>query len=362
MSRSRPKSSDNRRMTVKDVATEAGVSTMTVWRVVNGKTNVKPATREKIERAIAKVNYQPHIGARLLAGSQSYHLSMIYNNPNVSWMGELLIGLMNSCRRTGYHLSVEGVGEVESGSELGSLDQEEVNYLIDQFHVDGFILPPPICFDRQVLEAIAQKNIPCVRIAGTPMGNIDLRVSVDNCAAAYEITNHLISLGHERIAIIRGPDDYLATALRHEGFLAALRDNDIALPDRYIKSGNFDVESGNESAKALLSESDRPTAIFASNDEMAAGVLAAAQEAGIRVPDELSVVGFDDAPIARSVWPPLTTIRQPLRQIGESAVQLLTDQIKYLKNNSGEAPRNSVLLDYELVERKSTAKAPRIDT
>ncbi len=358
MNRKRSRNIKGRKVTVKDVAREANVSAMTVWRVVNGKTNVKQSTREKIERAIEKTNYQPNIGARLLAGSQSYQLLMLYNNPNVSWMGELLIGLMSSCRRTGYHLSLEGVGEWDGASGNDRPAQQDIVDLIDQFHVDGFILPPPICFDRQVLDAIVQTNIPCVRIAGTPMGDTDLRVSIDNCAAAYEITNHMISLGHKRIAIIRGPDNYLATALRYEGFLAALRDNDIDLPENYVKSGNFDVQSGNACARELLSESCRPTAIFAGNDEMAAGVLAAAQEAKISVPSQLSVAGFDDAPIARSVWPPLTTIRQPLRKIGEAAVQLLTDYIKHEKNDPAVASRSSVMLDYELVQRGTTAPAP----
>ena len=175
------------------------------------------------------------------------------------------------------------------------------------------------------------------------------------------MASYLISLGHENIAIIKGPDDYVASTLRFEGFMAAFRDHDLTLPDHNIKEGSFDVQSGNECARELLRLTNRPTAIFASNDEMAVGVLSAAQELQIRIPDQLSVAGFDDAPIARSVWPKLTTIRQPLRAMGEKSVELLESYIRQVHDDSDQTVQPNVLLDYELKVRQSTGPCSSAD-
>jgi len=347
-----------REATIKDVAHEAGVSAMTVSRVINGKANVKPETRDRIQKAITKVNYVPNIGARLLGGRRTYQFLMLYNNPNVGWMGKLLIGAMNSCRKIGYHLSIEGVGEFEDEKAGPDIDAEEVAQLIDRSRVDGIILPPPICFNQDVLDVINKQGIPCVRMAGTPLGGIDLRVTIDNCAAGHDITNHLISLGHEDIAIIKGPDLFVASALRFEGYAQAMREHGLTVRDSNITTGSFDVQSGYTCARKLLRQKHRPTAIFASNDEMAAGALAAAQELKISVPERLSVAGFDDAPIAHSVWPKLTTIRQPLRAMGEQAVMLLERYVRHMDDNTLDEVEPAVSLGYELVERQSTGPCP----
>ncbi len=358
MSNSNRRTLMKREATIKDVAFEAGVSPMTVSRVVNGKGNVKQSTSERIQKAISKVDYRPNIGARRLSGGQTYQLLLIFDNPNVAWVGELLIGMMHACRHIGYHLLIEGVGDYEGDRIEAPIDYEEIANLIDRSRVDGVILPPPICFDRKVLDIVRDHAIPCIRIAGTPARDIHLRVSIDNFAAAYEITNYLISLGHKNIAIIKGPDEYVASALRYEGFAAAIRDHGLKLSGCNIRVGKFDVKSGNECARELLHLEDRPTAIFASNDEMAAGVLSAAQESRLRVPEQLSVTGFDDAPIAHSVWPKLTTIRQPLRAMGEKCVDLLECYIRQIKNDPAATVQSSVLLDYELKARQSTAQCP----
>jgi len=347
-----------RQATIKDVAREAGVSAMTVSRVINGKGNVRPETIDRIREAIAKVNYKPNVGARRLSGGRTYQLLMIFNNPNVTWTAEVLIGMMHACRETGYHLQLEGVGDFEGEAQGTPIDYEEIASLVDKSKFDGVVLPPPICFDNQVLEIVRKNAVPCVRIAGSPARDISLRVSIDNFAGAYDIADHLISLGHRNLAIVRGPEEYVASTLRFEGFAAALRDNDLDLPTCNITSGNYDVQSGNECARKLLRLPDRPTAIFASNDEMAAGVLSAAQELDLRIPAQLSVAGFDDAPIAHSVFPKLTTVRQPLRDMGEKAVVLLDEYIQNLDTDTASVVQPSVLLDYELKVRQSTGPCP----
>ena len=334
------------------------MSPMTVSRVINRKGNVRQSTIDKIEAAIAKVNYRPNVVARRLSGGRTYQLLTIFNNPNVTWTAEVLIGMLHACHNIGYHLLIEGVGDYEGETVGAPIDYDELESLLDPSRIDGVMLPPPICFDRHLLSIIATKNIPCVRIAGTPAPELPLRVSIDNFAAAHELTSYLIALGHEKIAIIKGPDEFVASALRFEGFLAALRDHGLELPDGYIKAGSFDVQSGKECARELLQLENRPTAIFASNDEMAAGVLSAAQESRIAVPEELSVAGFDDAPIAKSVWPKLTTIRQPLRSMGEECVELLATYIQHTDAGNGGGLRPHVSLDYELRIRQSTAQCP----
>lgn len=347
-----------RAATIKDVALEAGVSPMTVSRVINGKGNVRQATVEKIQAAIAKVDYQPNIGARRLSSGKTFQFLLIFNNPNTAWTGEVLIGMMHACHDVGYHLMIEGVGDYE-GEETGTpIDYDEIAELVDAARVDGVILPPPICFDRRLLEIIREKNVPCVRMASAPVREIRLRVGIDNFAGAYDIAEHLVALGHTNLAIIKGPENFVASRLRFEGYAASIRDHGLVLPEANIRLGHFDGESGYECARELLSLPDRPTAIFASNDEMAAGVLAAAQEARIEVPDQLSVAGFDDAPIARAVWPRLTTIRQPLRLMGEKAIRLLETYVQQADAGADNEIRPDVLLDYELITRQSTACPP----
>jgi len=358
MTGKRQNPSRDREATIKDVAREAGVSAMTVSRVINGKSNVRPATRDRIQKAVTKVNYRPNVGARLLGGRRTYQFLMLYNNPNVGWMGELLIGMMNSCRRIGYHLAIEGVGEFEGETAGADVDAAEVARVIDGSRVDGIILPPPICFNQTVLDVISAQGIPCVRIAGTSQSGIRLRVTIDNCAAAHEITSHLIDLGHEDIAIIKGPDLFVASGLRFEGYAQAMRQHGLAIRESNIATGDFDVQSGYRCARKLLRQKHRPTAIFASNDEMAAGALSAAQELKISVPERLSVAGFDDAPIAHSVWPKLTTVRQPLRAMGEKSVELLERYVRHMDDDTLEEVEPAISLGYKLVVRQSTGPCP----
>jgi len=358
MSKQKPHNPESREATIKDIALEAGVSARTDSRVINRKGNVSEAAAEKVREAIARVNYKPNIGARRLSSGKSYQFLMIFNNPNVTWIAEVLIGTMHACHNIGYHLMIECVGDYEGEAKDKPIDYREMANLIDTSRIDGVILPPPICFDRQLLEIVRDSGVPCVRIAGAPVHGVRLRVGIDNLAGAYDVTDHLVSLGHRNLAIIKGPEHFIASTLRFEGFASSIRDHGLELPESNIKFGNFDGESGYACARELLLQESRPTAIFASNDEMAAGVLAAAQELGIHVPNEHSVAGFDDAPIARSVWPRLTTVSQPLRLMGEKSVELLENYIRQTEAGTADTVRSDLLLDYELKVRQSTGKFP----
>jgi len=351
-------SEPKRLATIKDVALLAGVSVMTVSRVLNQKSGVRPATLEKVQKAIAKIHYRPNIGARALSGKQTFQFLMLYNNPNIAWMGELMIGILKTCRRTGYHLSVEFTEEFDSNSDKASFTRDELADLASPSRVDGVILPPPICFNKKVLGVIGELGTPCIRIAGVPARGFDLRLSIDNFAAGYEITEYLIELGHENIGFVRGPELSVASGLRYDGFAAAMRAHGLTIRESNVATGSYHLESGHECARQLLSQEDRPTAIFTSTDEMTAGLLAVVQELKISVPDQLSVAGFDDATIAHSVWPALTTIRAPLQAIGEMSVDMLADYIREKRNNPDAARGKSLTLPYELTVRRSTGPCP----
>ena len=357
MSGSRRRTYSNRAATIKDVALEAGVSPMTVSRMINGK-SIKHSSIDKIKNAIIKVDYQPNIGARRLSGGRTYQFLMIFSNQYIAYFSELLIGSMSACKKIGYNLLVEGVGDEESDKKDSPIDYDGIASLVDRARVDGVILLPPICFDPVLLDIVRDKAVPCVRIAGSPARDINLRVGCDSFAAAYDMTNHLISLGHTNLAFIKGPVNYASSALRYEGFVSALRDSGLKLYDSNIKIGNYTVDSGLECTLELLGQENRPTAIFAGDDQMAAGALCAAQKLSISVPEQLSVAGFDGAPISHSVWPKLTTIWQPMKTMGEKSVELLDSHLRQLELGTSDNVRTSMILDYELKIRQSTGSVP----
>ncbi|AWB65103.1 hypothetical protein C2869_00995 [Saccharobesus litoralis] len=325
-------------ITMQDVANEAGVSLMTAWRALNGETNVKPSTKKRIEDAAKKINYTLNVGARQLAGSQSYQFLLLYSHQNTGWRGEVMIGMLNASRRLGYHLLIEGLHEnIEAtpANPYAKYDSSPLEKLFDKPNYDGVILIPDVCYDDQVLALIKKSGLPCVRLSERPQSGILPRVSIDNFQSAYEITSYLIELGHQKLAIAAGPEEHFESKLRLDGFKAALVDAGIEPNPKWIRHGSWNVQSGTKIGHYLLSKEDRPTAIFACNDDMAAGVMAAAQQAGIKVPDDLSICGNGNTPLSTSIFPQLTTIEQPLNELGEAAVEILASIIKQNKSSSG---------------------------
>jgi len=223
--------------------------------------------------------------------------------------------------------------------------------------VGGVILTSPICDNPEVLDELIAARIPLVRIA--PAGNVRVdavapSVGIDDRSAAAEITRHLIDLGHRRIAIIRGDVTHSSNNKRWEGFRRALDEAGLELDPDLIGHGLYTFESGLEAARQLLDLPHRPTAIFAQNDDMAAGAIIAAGERGITVPRELSIAGFDDSQIASTVWPRITTIRQPIRAMAQAA----TDALLKILEGSHRAPEHRIM-PYELIVRDSSGPAPR---
>lgn len=336
-----------KRARITDVAELAGVSTMTVSRVLSQGAKVSDTKRSLVMQAIETLNYKPNITARRLASNKSFFLGLLYHDNDTSYLNKFLLNSLKSCRAIGHHLVVD---EVDENVEESLATVKE---LIEMTQVDGIILLPPVCDYSEILLALQKAKIPFVRIAPDTQPNLSPYICIDDYQAAFDITQKLITQGHSKIGHIIGNPNQGASRLRHEGYLAALKVNHIEMKPEYIVQGDFTYDSGYNAAEILLSAIDRPTAIFAANDETAAAVIAVAHKKNIDVPQKLSVTGFDDSYIATSVSPHLTTIRQPIKQMAELAVKLLTNK-EFTDSFKADNKDNQWTLDFEIIERDSS--------
>jgi len=332
-------------VTVHDVARHAGVSSMTVSRVVNG-TKVREALRVKVEAAIKELNYVPNVAARA-ARSGSMRLGVLFSNPRSSNLGDFLMGAFQQSGREGSQLVIEPVA-----AHPNAIDA--VRKLVDA-GVDGIILPPPLCDSLEALDIVWQAGIPALSFSTADPRSHSSAVLIDDFEGARAITRHLIGLGHRDIAFIRGDPKHSPALRREEGFRAALAEARLTLDPSRVVQGMFTYRSGLDAGRHLLDvEPDaRPTAIFASNDDMAAAVAAVALGMGIKIPGELSIAGFDDTPIASLMWPQLTTVHQPITEMASRAVEIITD---YLRRRRGakEPTVTHHVAPFELMLRDST--------
>lgn len=333
------------RKTIHDVAKAAGVAIKTVSRVLNDEPNVRPETRARVLAAAEQLQYLPSLSARSLAGRRSYLIGLIYENPSANYLIELQHGAMARCRKDKFRLFVHQCSG--RGDEL----IRDVIGLIDQTHVDGLIVSPPLSEGAPLIAALDARNVPFVRIATSELQHRSPYVDMDDAGAAREMMDYLISEGHRRIGFIVGHPNHRASSLRLRGYRAALEQHQIDYDPAYVKQGYFVFESGLEAAREMLTLPKPPTAVFASNDDMAAGVLLAAHELGIPVPQRLSVAGFDDTYIARIVWPRLTTVHQPSYDLAFAATDLLLQSLK------SDDAQKTARLPHKLIRRESTGPA-----
>lgn len=323
---------------------------MTVSRVINGEQVVRAVTREKVEAAIAALNYAPSAAARTLAGGEETRIGLLYSNPSSSYLSEFLVGSLDQASRSGVDLVVEKWDDEETSIEA-------VVAHLQRGRIDGVILPPPLCDLPALVDALDRAGIPAVAVAtGRPPSDL-AAVSIDDRDAAHAMTRHLIALGHDRIGFIKGNPNQSASARRFEGYVAALAEAGLVVQDELIAQGYFTYRSGLDAAEHILALLDPPTAIFASNDDMAAATVAIAHRTGLDVPGDLTVCGFDDTSLATTIWPELTTIRQPISAMARAAVEVLVRQLKGRRSPGTDAVEHLVL-DYALIRRQSDA-APR---
>ena len=309
--------SGRRRATINDVARLAGVSKKTVSRVINRSPSVRPETREKIEAVIARYGYAPDPQARGLAFRRSFLIGLIYDNPNPQYVVNMQLGLLDGMRGSGFELVVH---PCDRGSTTLVPD---IRAFIERQKLFGVVLTPSVSEDEAVAEMLREIGCEYVRVASVAVDSEIHSIVTRDRHGGLLAGRHLAELGHRRVGFISGPDRFRSSHERRGGFEEGLKEHGVALHADCVAEGAYTFESGMEAATRLMALRDRPTAIFAGNDEMAAGVLHAARRAGLAVPGDLSVIGFDDFQIAARVWPPLTTIRAPTREIGRLAAERL---------------------------------------
>lgn len=330
--------------TMSDVAKLAGVSMKTVSRVFNNEKYVSQDKKDKILEAAAELNFKPSLQARGLAGHKSYIVGLFVDEPSGDYISKVLRSTLRACGEAGYHLVVEVL------KERG--DEAKLRRVLNSIRFDGVVLSPPICDDLVVLNALRASGVPTARI-GPGLDAPDMvQVQIDDYRAAYEMTEYLIGKGHKRIAFIKGDPNHACSMERERGYVRALQGHGIPVSYDLMVPGMFSFASGRAAAETLFAGAVRPTAIFAANDEMAAGVLAVARERGIQVPSELSIVGFDDDAVATVVSPALTTVRQPVEEMAAAAFEMLMgDEADGVED--GQAGRRTHA--YEIRVRESVA-------
>ncbi|HSZ38627.1 MAG TPA: LacI family DNA-binding transcriptional regulator [Trebonia sp.] len=332
------------RPTLAEIAAEAGVSLPTVSKVVNGHAEVAPATRARVEQLLGERGYR-HPGMR--RGRHAGLIDVIFNELDSPWAAEILRGVEEWCSAHGVAVAVSAVrhDNARPASWTSALASHDT---------DGVLLVTWKVTERQ-LRQLRDANIPLVVIDPVNLPKADLPgVGATNWAGGIVATDHLIETGHDRIAIIGGPVRDMCSRARIGGYRSALERAGLKYDPALVRHGDFQYEGGRAQADSLLDLASPPTAIFAGNDQQAFGVYEAARQRGLRIPRDLSVIGFDDLRISRWASPPLTTIRQPLAEMGRLAAEMLGTLIEGLT-----PPSHQLELATELVVRDSTAPPPQ---
>lgn len=331
-----------RRPTINDIARLAGVSKKTVSRVINASPFVRADTRERIEAVIAELGYAPDPQARGLAYGRAFLIGLVYDNPNPQYVVNMQLGLLDGMRGSGFELVVHPCDR-NSPTFL-----DDLRAFIERQRLFGVVLTPSVSEDERAAKLMSDIGCAYVRVASVSLDTPEHMIETRDRLGGREAARHLADLGHTRIAFISGPPTFRSSYERRSGFEEALNERGLTLPKAYVAEGGYTFESGIERGRELLQLAQPPTAIFAANDEMAAGVLQAARQLGLAIPEDLSVVGFDDFQIASRIWPALTTIRTPTREIGRLAVERLLGREDDDRDPKGRLP--------SLVVRDSTAE------
>ncbi len=340
-------------MTLKDVAAVCGVSYQTVSRVINNAPNVKTEVRQRVQAAVEELGYVPNLAARRMGGNRSYLILAINDRARTldnwqvgrgnDWVDQMLYGALMECEEHGYRMLFELV-DTEARAATKQLARA-----LSSLKPDGVILTPPHNENQELADLLTKSGTPFARI-GSSRHEDGINVLMDDKAAAKAATDHVIALGHRQIAFISGSPEYLASKLRLEGYREAMTAAGLLINPAWEQPGDFSFDSGKMAAKALLDVDDPPTAIIASNDEMAFAVLHVANGKDIAVPGQLSVISFEDTPGVRFSVPPLTAIRQPTAAMSACAVRELIAAKGHLADGTDH------LLAFELIIRETTGR------
>ena len=307
-------------VTIKDVSKDAGVSIKTVSRVINNEENVSESTKEKVLGSVIKLGFRPNKSAQGLRSKRSYMIALLYDNPDKSYLADVQGGILQVCKKTGYNLVLQ-----ECNHEDKYISSSIIEFVND-FKIDGLIITPPLSDIDEFLNDLDNKNIEYSIIAPSTKKTSSPYVCSNDYDASYEMTTKMIEYGHKKIGFVKGYEKHSASSLRFNGFINSMNDHSLDRNYDWIIQGDFSFESGFKAGEKIFSLADQPTAIFASNDSMAAGVMKSAQMKKILIPNELSIVGFDDSPTAKQVWPSLSTVKQPFNEMAFHAAKLLIGQ------------------------------------
>lgn len=335
-----------RRATIVQVARLAGVSIKTVSRVTNGEQHVSAEVRQRVAAAITALGYQPMLSARSLSARRSGLVGLVYDNPSPSYLVRVQSAARRACDEQGLRLLFHPCDHRDA-----HLPAALVRLAAD-LRLEGMVLVPPVSLDHAVVEALAAADVATCLLAPARVPRGGCAVLLDDERAARTLVAHVLGLGHRRIGFVCGHPGHESSRARLAGFRDALRAARIAADASLVVAGDFSFESGRSAGAALLDRRLRPTAIIASNDDMAAGVMAAAHDRGVAIPAALSVCGFDDTPLASMLWPALTTMHQPIDELGYTGTRTLIERMR------GARAAPPLTLHQELVVRASTAPVP----
>jgi len=330
-------------LTLEDIARKAGVSRSTVSRVINDQPNVSEAVRKRVWEVIKKTGYQPNVAARSLASQRSYMVGLVLPH-SVSYLftdpyiPHLIQGVAQSCNQFDYTLGLFHASTQE--------DEQKMYPRVSRGGLlDGVILQAGHHGDP-LMDRLVESDLPLIFV-GRPFQSENVSyIDIDNTDGAYNAVSHLIRLGYKRIATIAGSEQSTVGIDRKQGYVKALQDRDLPVDENLITESDFTEVGGYDAMVHLLS--NKPEAVFAASDVMAVGAIRAVRNAGMVIPDDIAIVGFDDLPVAKMTNPALTTIRQPINRLGSTAVEMLIDMIQ-----NGSKPHNRIILSTELVVRDS---------
>lgn len=326
--------------TIAEVAKEAGVSVATVSRVINQTSPVSPETENKVNAAISKLNYCPNVLARSFRTNESRMISVLIPNITNPYYSKIVAGIEDTMKRNGYNTML-------CITEMDRVRTKEFLDLMRYKRADGAIVLETTACD---LISTYAKNHPIVQCSEFCIDASISYVSIDNFAAAKQIVEYLMSLGHKKIGFIGSTNEFYSSKQRKNGYIDALNDAGIKIDSKYMNyaDDNYSFRSGVQAAKEMLSQSERPTAIFCISDMIALGALGAANELGINVPKDVSIIGFDDVEYATMFHPLLTTVSQPCYSLGKVAADLM------LKRLNGKRNIQRIILDHKLILRESS--------
>ncbi|RZJ00877.1 MAG: LacI family DNA-binding transcriptional regulator [Brevundimonas sp.] len=345
--------------TIDDVARESGVGRTTVSRVLNGGPNVRDEVRERVHRAVKALNYKVNPQARSLAGGGSRMLALILASdleaePNSFYASALELGALRECLSLGYQLLTRHVPQQSPDR------RQQVLELMTTQRCQGVILTPPFADDAALIEEIRRHEIHVVTISpGGPGRAVADGVGIDDEIGGYDIARHLLALGHRRFGFIGGIAGHLSAEQRFDGLKRAMLEQGLDPTDIQMVRGDFTFRSGVVLTTQLLDGPQPPTALICANDDMAAGALSTAHGRGLDVPGDLSITGFDDTPVSEIVWPPLTTVHQPLKAMGREAVLVLAGRLSGTSNTDWRF----TTLPHAVVSRRSADRVlPKLVT